>query len=980
MKKSTRFCTALCCFLLALSGWAGVPFATTTIVDGEFAAGTKWYTMRISSAGLYLSDNGSAQFISLESNKTTRADADLWCFVGSDAEGYRIYNRQAGTGKVLASPAAMSGQEGETAYVILKDAANLGTYKDVWSFSDSPDLTDGQYMSQKGSSANYVNNRQGKLAFWTGGKDQGSALVIEFAKAVIPVSASTGTFTANGQSSYYYLWTSAATAPGVTLNSGGANNMNKAGDGIGAYVGSRGTSCTYTLSTDQGYAVTGFSFDFANAAAGKSITVTAGETTLTSSDTKQSISLSDIEDGNASFVLGGSNYGVVLTDFYVTVTKTDVVKPQFDVFPTLTTAAIPYRIPAIAKAHNGDLVAVADYRWNRRDIGQGGDYDGRIDLHARISKDNGATWGDIFTIIEGQGNKSDVFHTGFGDPCIVADRESDKVFLLSCSGNVSFPYGTRDNHQGIAIFYSHDNGATWDAPYDIAESVYSLFDKCDRGPIRSMFIGSGKIHQSRYTKVGDYYRLYCAALVKDVNGTNCNYILYSDDFGKSWKVLGDPNDCPIPSGGDEPKAEELPDGSMVISSRISGGRAYNIFSFTDSRKAEGKWGTMANSNSSNNGTVATGNSCNGEIMVVPVVRKADGKKLYLALQSVPFGSGRSNVGIYYKALDNLDDFNTPVNFARDWDGRHQVSRIGSAYSTMITQANDSIGFLYEEETYCNTSGGGYNIVYKAYSIEELTDSLYSYDRSADNEAYNKVNVSPFVKEKIAALYDTETAYVGQPDPTGREAVEAAYAVYQGAPTNANYEAVNKSLFEAPVIGIEAGKYYTLESKLYPGKFMTPSGTAYRGLARAAGDDGQLFSFQAAGDGNWKVYNEKAKTWVSNTIAQYQNVPQVSAESEAGTFSIVSDLYGVSYLKSLKPVDGSKPALHLDGGGNIVSWETGSDGSHWYIARVELPVAVDQAVAEQSQAVNAYYDLSGRRVPMPAKGIYVTDRGKKVLKK
>ena len=45
----------------------------------------------------------------------------------------------------------------------------------------------------------------------------------------------------------------------------------------------------------------------------------------------------------------------------------------FEVFPTLTTEAIPYRIPSITKTSKGNLLAVADYRPCRADIGYGRD-------------------------------------------------------------------------------------------------------------------------------------------------------------------------------------------------------------------------------------------------------------------------------------------------------------------------------------------------------------------------------------------------------------------------------------------------------------------------------------------------------------------------------------------------------------------------------------------------------------------------------
>jgi hypothetical protein len=147
---------------------------------------------------------------------------------------------------------------------------------------------------------------------------------------------------------------------------------------------------------------------------------------------------------------------------------------------------------------------------------------------------------------------------------------------------------------------------------DISESIYEQFDQRADGGIRCMFIGSGKISQSKTVKVGSHYRLYCAPLVKLASGANVNFVLYSDDFGGTWKVLGGVENSPIPSGGDEPKADELPDGSILVSSRTSGGRIYNIYTFTDVAKGEGSWGTSVWSNANNNGTVATGNSTKGD--------------------------------------------------------------------------------------------------------------------------------------------------------------------------------------------------------------------------------------------------------------------------------------------------------------------------------------------------------------------------------
>ena len=399
-----------------------------------------------------------------------------------------------------------------------------------------------------------------------------------------------------------------------------------------------------------------------------------------------------------------------------------------DLFAVKSAEDIAYRIPSIAVTQTGRLIAVVDYRIVRSDIGVVNN--GRIDLHYRTSDDNGHTWSDTKVLIEGKGAEAtDFMSVGYGDPCIVADRESDRVLVMSCAGNVSFQNGTRQRHQNIARFYSEDGGQTWSAPEDIAESIYSQFDESSYGPVRSMFVASGRIMQSSTVKIGSHYRLYCAVLVRDKSATHMNYVLFSDDFGGSWKVLGDINEPAVYRTADEPKVEELPNGTILISSRYNEGRYYNIFTFDDVAAGTGSWDEAQFSGANNRGVVATQNSTNGEVVVIPVTRTADNQPMHLLLQSVPMGPQRANVGIYYKELaSELDDYISPYELARDWDGSLQVSTLNSAYSTMIWQKDNNLGFFYEEETYGVSahSYGGYNMVYESLSLEEITDGKYKY--------------------------------------------------------------------------------------------------------------------------------------------------------------------------------------------------------------------------------------------------------------
>lgn len=410
-----------------------------------------------------------------------------------------------------------------------------------------------------------------------------------------------------------------------------------------------------------------------------------------------------------SFVLNGSLYAD---------NKGSVNNEEFIVFVN-EEGGVPYRIPAIASTKDGDLIAVADYRYSKADIGVV--KNGKIDLRYRIRDGKTGEWGEVMTLAAARGEGDE--NIAFGDPCIVADSESDLVLVTSCVGNIGFSKGTHENHMGWARFISEDGGKTWSDYEDIADQVFRVLDNRSDGNINTFFIGSGKILQSPTIKTGDFYRLYCAAVVKTGDNTIANYVFYSDDFGKNWKLLGTPDNPAIPSEADEPKVDELPDGSVLISSRISGGRIYNIYHFTDVEKGEGEWNKPAISNTLNKGVLASASACNGETLCIPVVRNSDGESVFLLLQSVPMHENRRrDVGINYKELADINDYKEPEDLAKDWDGLYQVSDKSSAYSTMIMDKANKVAFLYEE----NANNGGYDIVFKEIPIEKITKGAYTY--------------------------------------------------------------------------------------------------------------------------------------------------------------------------------------------------------------------------------------------------------------
>ena len=395
--------------------------------------------------------------------------------------------------------------------------------------------------------------------------------------------------------------------------------------------------------------------------------------------------------------------------------QTPATAPQ-TLFQTYDTYHVPYRIPAIVTTSKGHLVAVADRRYCQLDIGFG-----KIDLAARISKNNGRTWGADTVIQRGSGIEGST-DCGYGDIAMVADRCSKRILCMSVTGNVIYIKGTRANPNRIARWYSPDGGTSWTKADDVTDAFYQMLPNT-----RTMFIGSGRVMQSRIVKKDKYYRLYCSVLTRtqmDDKDVACNYVIYSDDFGASWAVLGgttlDGRDSPC-LDGDEPKTEELPNGDVILSSRKWYGRFFNVFHFQDIRANQeaGSWGRCVASHDVPGGIQVGANSCNGEIMLINAVEAATKRPVKLMLQSLPFGEGRCDVGIWYKEI-LPNGIYSPRAFAHNWTKGLQVSHTTSAYSTMTLQQDGRIGFFWEETQIDN----GYNMVYQPLTIAEITGGKY----------------------------------------------------------------------------------------------------------------------------------------------------------------------------------------------------------------------------------------------------------------
>ena len=646
----------------------------------------------------------------------------------------------------------------------------------------------------------------------------------------------------------------------------------------------------------------------------------------------------------------------------------------------------PYRIPGITTASNGRLITAAARLVCGTDPGYG-----EVDVVCRISDNHGETWSDMILVADGTGEESaerNIFETAFGDPAIVADRTSSEVLIIAVAGCTVYGNGntTRQNPNMIATIHSTDNGETWGEPVNVTEDIYSLFDSGN--PIQSAFVGGGKIFQSRIVKKDRYYRLYAAMCARP----NGNRVIYSDDFGRTWHALGGASALPAP-GGDEPKCEELPDGRVILSSRVGGGRIYNIYTYSNTLTAEGSWSTDVKSTFEGSGKTPGGNSTNGEILIVPVKRNSDGKEMYLALQSLPTGGGRSNVGIFYKELTDMTDINTVANFATDWNGFFEVTTKSSAYSSMDLQADDRIGFIYEEtltffkkvpnpvSTSFPTGAGehnfdGFDNIYVAYPLEYITDGAYSIKRDVNRRTYLQTYFTALTADASDEVKGAVTAALGtlSAEPTVAE-VDNIYRLLAAAEKEEEVTIPFTPSTDA------ANTWYRIRYKEQGRNYPTLPNGAWGYLGNdlcftdtlSEGND-QLWKFVMADDNTFHIVS-----YAGSYIVPASAITAATTAPDKAWSVAPSDTEGMYVLYN----EAANCQMHANKDTRLINWGLNTNGNgprkndagcNFEFEAAQVVGIVPSILHSQPSTI---YDLQGRRVANPTKGLYIVN-GKKTV--
>ncbi|MGW0935763.1 exo-alpha-sialidase [Streptomyces sp. NPDC002666] len=205
-----------------------------------------------------------------------------------------------------------------------------------------------------------------------------------------------------------------------------------------------------------------------------------------------------------------------------------------------------YRIPALTTSVKGTLLAAYDARPTL------GDLPSNIGIMMRRSTDGGTTWQAQQVV------RKDAAPQGYGDPSLLVDRTTGRIFLFYAAGvNQGFFGSATGNDESdpnvlqADYSYSDDDGLTW---------THRRITKQIKNPAwGGMFAASGEGIQVRN---GAYKgRLIQQYAIRN-NGANYAVSAYSDDHGATWRM-----GTPVGPGGDENKTVELNDGTIMLNNR-----------------------------------------------------------------------------------------------------------------------------------------------------------------------------------------------------------------------------------------------------------------------------------------------------------------------------------------------------------------------------------------------------------------------------
>ena len=141
---------------------------------------TAWYYLDLKDGKYLFYEEGQTNIpLTQGAVDSNNRDAYSWGFIGDPVNGFQIVNLAAGNAMILSSTTDTSdGNTGGSTYPVMTAMPVPEGNNTHWVFTASTYRTDGFYIGQKDNASNRLNNRDSKLAYWTGGADAGSTFLM----------------------------------------------------------------------------------------------------------------------------------------------------------------------------------------------------------------------------------------------------------------------------------------------------------------------------------------------------------------------------------------------------------------------------------------------------------------------------------------------------------------------------------------------------------------------------------------------------------------------------------------------------------------------------------------------------------------------------------------------------------------------------------------------------------------------------------